>query len=270
SAATGAGTLSLQIPMEAKLGLRFHYPRKGASKRPGWANVPGRRVRDPLSEDVFDIELDFTWANNSAVQDVNIQFKPSGPGSPRSGIPLNTSGGSPSTVPVDASIPHKWKDVFGIRLGGDLVAVPNLLSLRAGGFWEGKGQDDAYLNLDFDLAQKVGLSGGATVRLGPIDVSVGYQHPFYGTLHNGGHGPGFRPPRPLRCEEPAGRSRLLPQLPAGERRLAHRQPQRVRPRRDRSFLTMAGSRAGPARAGPALPPPIPPGQWRAHVHVERE
>jgi long-chain fatty acid transport protein len=186
----GVGHVNFQIPMEAKLGLRYHHPRQDVTKRPGWASTPGRKVRDPMSEDLFDIELDFTWANNSAVQDLGLTFH-STPPVPNEIITKNciaTSGGCIGGVPATGSIPHNWKDVVGIRLGGDFVAVPNLLSLRAGGFYETQGQDASYLNLDFDVAQKIGASGGATVRLGPVDVSVAYAHTFYGTLNNGGNG----------------------------------------------------------------------------------
>jgi long-chain fatty acid transport protein len=172
-----AGTFQLNVPMEAKLGFRFHLPRADQSKKPGWASAPTRRVRDPLSEDWFDVEADFTWANNSAVQDIQLNFNP--------GQVIKTTGG---TIPTNGNIPHNWRDVFGVRLGADVVAVPNLLTLRAGGFYESKGQDDRYLQLDFDLASKVGISGGATVRAGPVDISLMYGHTFYGTLDNGGNG----------------------------------------------------------------------------------
>jgi long-chain fatty acid transport protein len=177
---TAAGTFKLNIPMEAKLALRYHMPRADQSNKPGWASVPGRRVRDPLSEDVFDIEADFTWANNSSVQDIELTFMTN----PPIVIP-QTSGG---TVPKNANIPHNWKDVFGVRVGGDVVVIPNRLTLRTGGFFETQGQDAKYLQLDFDLAWKAGVGGGATVRVGPVDLSVGYQHTFYGTLDNGGNG----------------------------------------------------------------------------------
>lgn len=182
--APGAGTVKLNVPMEAKLGIRYHMLRKEAPPRPGWANKPdhpGRRVRDPLSEDWFDAELDFTWANNSAVQDMELTFQP--------GIAINdgTKAGI-GEVPKNGNIPRKWRDVFGVRAGGDVVVIPNRLSLRTGGWFETKGQDDAYLNIDFNLAWKAGVGGGATVRVGPIDLSVGYQHTFFGTLDNGGNG----------------------------------------------------------------------------------
>jgi len=177
--ANGAGTVKLQIPMEAKLGLRFHLPRKEVTDAPGWSTRPGRKVRDPMSQDIFDVEVDFTYANNSAVQNLQLGFNP---GIGIKGTPSGTQ------VPVNGDIPYNWKDVFGVRLGGDVVAVPNVLSVRAGGFYETKGQDDQYLSLAFDLAQKLGLSAGATVRLGPVDISAAFAHTFYGTLNNGGNG----------------------------------------------------------------------------------
>jgi long-chain fatty acid transport protein len=179
--ANDAGTIKFQIPMEAKLAFRYHHPRADISDQPGWANVPGRKVRDPLSQDVFDIEVDFTYANNSAVQDIQLAFHP--------GIVIQD--GSPSgvgSVPTNGNIAHNWRDVGGVRLGGDFNVIPNVLALRTGGWFETAGQDPAYLNVDFDMAMKGGVAGGATVRLGPVDVSIGYQHTFYATMNNNGNG----------------------------------------------------------------------------------
>lgn len=168
-----AGTLKLPIPMEAKLGVRYHHPR-GAPAGAG----AGGRVRDPMIEDLFDVEVDVTWANNSAVDRLEVRFK--------DGIPVR--GTDVGFVPRNADVPHEWKDVVGVRLGGDFVALPGLLALRAGGFFETKGQDDDYLNLDFNLGWRAGVGGGATVRVGPVDVSAAYQHTFYGKIDNGGDG----------------------------------------------------------------------------------
>jgi long-subunit fatty acid transport protein len=182
--ADGAGTVKLNIPMEAKIGLRYHYVRQNQGKKPKWADKPdhpNRRVRDPLSEDLFDVEVDFTWANNSAVQDLELQFN--------SGIVIKDgSAGGVGEVPKNGNIPHNWKDVFGVRLGGDYVVLPGRFALRTGGFFEMKGQDDEHLALDFDLGFKAGISGGAKVRVGPVDISVGYQHTFFGTINNNGKG----------------------------------------------------------------------------------
>ena len=179
--AKGAGTLKFKLPMEAKLGLRYHRPRAGAvleaAAAAAIAGKPVRRVRDPLRDDLVDVEFDFTWTNNSAVDTIEVLF--------RSGIAVN---GTPGFVPVNGDLPRKWRDVLGVRLGGDLAVIPKRLALRAGGFFETKGQLDNYLSIDFNAAQKAGLSAGGTLRLGPVDVSAAYQHTFFGTLDNGGKG----------------------------------------------------------------------------------
>src|SRR5262249_42893602 len=140
--------------------------------------------RDPMSEDLFDIEADFTWANDSAVDAVEVRLR----GDPSVGGAPIAIAGTPGTAPGNADVPHNWRDVVGVRLGGDFVVLPNLLALRTGGFFESSGQDDAHLNVDFDASWRFGLSAGATVRLGPVDVAAAYQHTFYGTLDNGGQG----------------------------------------------------------------------------------
>ena len=186
-----AGTIKFQIPMEARLGVRYHHPRTDATPEdaPSWAKREGRKVRDPLSQDVFDVELDFTWANNSVVKDIELRFRgpESAGGVGGAQIPIN---GVCSTcfVPPNGDIAHNWKDVFGVRLGGDVNVIPNRLALRAGGWVETRLQDDAYLSLDFPGGMKGGVAGGATVRLGPVDISAAYQHTFYGTMDNGGNG----------------------------------------------------------------------------------
>ena len=130
-----------------------------------------------MSEDVFDIELDLTWANNSAVEKIDITFNPN--------IQLQ---GTPGLLPVDAGVPHEWKDVLGFRIGGQYNVIPDLLALRLGGFFESKGVDDQYLNLDFHMAERIGVGGGATLRLSRFDISLAYQHTYYGSLDNGGQG----------------------------------------------------------------------------------
>ena len=179
-----AGSLEFNIPMEAKIGGRYHHPLPGDAagspfdgrRYPEWAKREGY-VRDPLSEDRFDVEADFTWANNSAVDVIAIQFDP--------GIKVK---GTPGEVPVNGDIAHRWKDVLGVRVGGEVTILPNFLAARLGGFFEGKGQRDEDLTLDFHMGYKAGLSLGGTVRLGPVDMHLAYGHVFYGTLDNLGQG----------------------------------------------------------------------------------
>ncbi|HVK66731.1 MAG TPA: hypothetical protein VM694_19740 [Polyangium sp.] len=168
-----AGTLKFRIPLEARLGFRYHHPLRAGSLVP----KTGAKVRDPLAEDLFDLEVDFTYAHNSVVDNLEVRFDP--------GIRVN---GTPGEIPTNADIPHKWKNVFGVRFGGDFVVIPGFIAIRAGGFFETNGQDPAYLNPDFHLGSRVGVGGGGSVRLGPVDVSVAYQHTFFEPLDNGGRG----------------------------------------------------------------------------------
>jgi len=168
-----AGTLKFRIPLEARLGFRYHHPLRAGSLVP----KTGPKVRDPIAEDLFDLEVDFTYAHNSVVQDLEVRFD--------SGIRVN---GTPGNIPENADIPHRWKNVFGVRFGGDFTIIPGFIAVRAGGFFETNGQDPAYLNPDFHLGHRVGVGGGGSVRLGPVDVSLAYQHTFFEPLDNGGRG----------------------------------------------------------------------------------
>ncbi len=186
--AKNAGSLKFQIPMEAKLGVRYHHPLSEQPAPPSWAKgKPG--LRDPLSQDRFDVAMDLTWANNSAVDSIVLRFGPEAcrndPKCTDSQIPVK---GTPGKVPVNGDVPHHWRDVLGVRLGGDVTVLPNRLALRAGGFFESKGVDDKDLNIDFHLGWKFGMALGGTVRVGPVDLHLAYQHVFYGALDNGGDG----------------------------------------------------------------------------------
>lgn len=169
----GETKLRINQPIEAKLGVRYHHPREEAA-----AEKTGRRVRDPLAEDLFDIEVDFTYARNSVVENLEIRF----PG----GIQIPWLAGA--DVPVNADVSHHFKDVYGIRLGGDYVVLPSKLAVRAGGFLETRGQDPAYANIDFVPAQRFGLTAGATLRLGPVDAMIAGGHVFGSKLDNHGDG----------------------------------------------------------------------------------
>lgn len=187
-----AGTVKLSIPMEARLGFRYHHPRATAAARPSWVGAGHGRVRDPMSEDLFDVEIDLTWANNSAVDRLELCFGPNAfdddPGCAQGPSGIEVIGAAGGNVPANGDVPHEWKDVLGVRLGADVVPIANRLTLRAGGFFESQGQSDEYLNLDFHLGWRLGVGGGATVRVGPVDISAAYQHTFVGPLDNGGKG----------------------------------------------------------------------------------
>ncbi|MEZ4445672.1 MAG: hypothetical protein R3B72_41740 [Polyangiaceae bacterium] len=172
-----AGRFSIAVPMEAKLGLRYHHPRKGGQGQE-WVTQHRGWARDGWAEDIFDVELDLTWAHNSQVDQIDITLNER----------YQVNGTGTGQVPLDASQERNWKDVVGVRLGGEYVPIPDLLALRAGGFFESRGVADEYVNIDFHLSERVGIAGGAGVRLGPVDINLAYQHTFFFTIDNGGNG----------------------------------------------------------------------------------
>ena len=185
SSTCGSGknaTLKIAQPMEAKIGFRWHQPRAG---------VDQAHVRDPMSTDVFDTEIDLTWANNSAIDYLQVRF----PGDQNGDGVIPVNGISGGTIPPNADVPRYYKDVYGVRLGGDVNVLPDQLTLRGGGFFESRGQDPHYQNIDFITGEKIGLAIGATyrVRIGTeedvskrnaLDFHVGYMHMFAATQKN--------------------------------------------------------------------------------------
>jgi len=177
STTCGSGNnVHLQVaqPMEAKIGFRYHKRRD---------DVPyDEHVRDPMAQDVFDIEADLTWANDSAFS--NLQVRLPGTATGDGVLPIN---GIPGTsAPPNDDIPHGFKDVYGIRIGGDYNVLRDQLALRAGGFLQSNGQNPQDQNVDFAGSMNGGFALGATYRLhlskekaNAIEFSLGYEHVFY-------------------------------------------------------------------------------------------
>jgi long-subunit fatty acid transport protein len=173
--------VKLVIPMEAKLGFRYHQPR---------ADIPyEEHKRDPLSQDVWDAEVDLTYANNSAFQNLQIRL-PAGP----DGEGVEPIKGTPGYAPPIGDVPMHFKDVLGVRAGGDYNVLRDRLAVRAGVFFETKGQDTTYQNINIIGAQKYGIAVGGTYRIhfgGPdktraLEIMLGLMHVFYADETNNG------------------------------------------------------------------------------------
>ena len=183
----GLGHVKLPIPMEAKIGLRLHKPRPGLGLEGG-----AQHRRDPMAQDIWDVSVDFTWANDSAIDYLTITFPSANP------IPV---AGTPGAVPANASVPHFYNDVLGVRNGGDYNAIPNRLAIRVGTFFESQAAstdskgNTPYMATDFVAGARIGLALGATLRIpvkrdvlptegGAVEFSLGYMHMFVTDLNN--------------------------------------------------------------------------------------
>lgn len=206
--------VKIAIPMEAKLGFRYHQPRAlpiatapaiaapvpvtpatpeegppAADLAPAPAppappaETASRHVRDPLATDVWDIEADLTWANNSAIDNIEIRF----PGDASGKGTLPVAGVAGGEIPPNADQKRHYKDVFGVRVGGDYNVIPDALALRAGGFFETSAADPQYQNIDFAASARFGLALGLTYRLrvgqgdkaSALELMLGYGHVFF-------------------------------------------------------------------------------------------
>ncbi len=170
----GLGHFRVANPLEARIGARFHQPRRHRESATG--------VRDPLADDVFDVELDVSYTKNSDYDRAQLRF-PASPAVPVKG----TANGA--VVPENNDMEFRVKrDSVGVRLGGDYVVMPARLAVRAGGFWEPNVQNDEYANVSFLASQRIGLSVGGTYRLSMVDIEAGYMHVFFSEIDNGDRG----------------------------------------------------------------------------------
>ncbi len=168
----GNVNVRLNLPLEAKVALRVFRANPEARANDG--------VRDSLRDELYDLELDLTYAQNSVIDTIEVRF-PANAAGLGTVIPPGLGGGA---IPPNADQQKQFRDVFGVRIGGDYVLSPNTLSVRAGGFWESRAQSSQYQNIDFMGQARVGLATGLTYRV-PVgerglDLSLAYQHLFVG------------------------------------------------------------------------------------------
>lgn len=166
-------------PMQARIGVRFHVPRPRELTAEQRLAEKERGI-DPLRDDLFDVELDGEWSHDSQFDAIGVQFQ--------GGASVNTPGVGDVSLPANSSVPHKWKDSFGVRLGGDYNVLADRLAVRAGAWYQSSSLDPAYIYPDFFPTERLGLTVGTTVRVKPVDIQLGYQHIFMKDQDNKGEG----------------------------------------------------------------------------------
>ncbi len=182
--------LKFPFPPEVRLGVRFHSPRSKKEEPKYTQRVEATDkppVRDPLHDDVFDIELDGSYSLNAAANTVEARFA-EGPGS---GFP--NGAGIVTVSPVGFIPPNadKWngyQNSFGLRLGGQVNVIPDKLGIRAGTWFESQSMDPKWLTISMVGGQRGGFGGGVVFRQDFIDISIGYQYHWNAGLDNGGQG----------------------------------------------------------------------------------
>jgi hypothetical protein len=170
------------FPPEVRAGVRFHLPRTQAGAAAGAMTlVDHGEKRDPLHDDVFDIELDGSYSLNSAANTIEIRFADS---AGKGLTPIKPIG----YIPPNADRWNGYKDSVGIRLGGQYNVLRDRLGLRAGTWFETQSQKPEWLQVGVVGATRGGFGGGIVLRQDFIDISIGYQHQWSLGLDNHGNG----------------------------------------------------------------------------------
>jgi long-subunit fatty acid transport protein len=168
-------------PPEARAGIRFHLPRAKALSAEALP-ATGPAVRDPLRDDVFDVEVDGSYTMNSVADTITIRFRGSPDG--RAIVPVRPQG----NLPPRADRPTGYKDSWGVRLGGQYNIVAGKFAVRAGTWYETAAADAEWLNISPVPAARGGFGGGIVYRHGSMDFSAGYQRHYSMGLDNNGDG----------------------------------------------------------------------------------
>lgn len=155
--------------LSATLGVRYAALRTGR-----------QRALDPMRDERWDVELNGSWSQTSHVDQYSATLFEEAPEARVAFSSAERARALP--LPGNLTIPYKWKDTWGLRLGGDYHVLAELLSVRAGLSYESRAIPTAYMNLDAWAVTRFGLHAGATVKLGKLKLSVAYAHIFFGSV----------------------------------------------------------------------------------------
>jgi hypothetical protein len=175
------GTLfEVTFPMELRLGARFHLP---FDDQPREAKEGEMVSRDPLADDLFDVELDGSWTNTSNATNIVARFRYN-EATGEASEPVKPQG----LLPPNGDRDEGYRDTFGGRLGVQVNVIRNKLGLMAGTWIESEANDDEYLNVDPVAALRGGFGGGIVLRQEALDITFGYQRHWNAGYDNHGNG----------------------------------------------------------------------------------
>jgi long-chain fatty acid transport protein len=149
--------MKVALPLQARWGVRFAWPRDGSLPQtdPNYS---------PMRDDVFDVEANWIYERSSVFQ--NLSLANSGSIMPAAGTVV--------PAPTPLNVPHNFHDIFGFRIGGDVNIVPNRFTARAGVSYEMGAQSRFYGQLDLPAYTMTGLHIGLSVRVAMFTISAAY------------------------------------------------------------------------------------------------
>ena len=173
----GRGPRHVRHPDGGEASARASTCRARAPRSPSRQEARRSAVSDSMSEDLFDVEVDLTWAHNSAVDFFRCASR-----SGANAIPSRPAWSRRTAT----SPPLEGRDRRPPRRRLRRAAEPPRRARRR--VVRDRARTPRTCSSTSTSRRSSGCALGATVRLGPVDVSVAYQHTFFGTLDDGGNG----------------------------------------------------------------------------------
>jgi len=167
--------VQVPFPWSATFAIRYaQLYRQRRTEREKW-----HYERDPLINELWDIELDLTYTFNKRTSTASIGFEKED-----AELVFLERNGVRDVIPVDASSVNQFnfdrhfKDSIAIRLGGSYNIWPRLASINTGVFFETRGVDPDYANIDLFAFQRIGIGVGLITRFGVVESITSYTHIF--------------------------------------------------------------------------------------------
>jgi long-subunit fatty acid transport protein len=137
-------TLSLPLPMTARLGVRYY--------------------QEDSDGEIFDIEFDASYQTWSRVKTFDLETN---------GMTAELMG---EEIPLDTiTIQKQWKDTVSLHLGGDYRVIAKKLTVRAGTFFESAVADPDYSHIDFVSGMQFGGALGGSIHFGHAELALAYS-----------------------------------------------------------------------------------------------
>jgi long-subunit fatty acid transport protein len=195
-------SLTLPLPLTARVGIRYIH-------------LQGL-------DELFDVELDVAYETWSNVERFTVDTD---------GLVANLEG---QDVDVGAiTLEKQWRDTVTLHLGGDYNAIPELLTVRGGLFYESAIAEPGYAHVDFPSGQQLGAALGGSVFVQGLEVALAYEYRHQPTL-----------------KVTEGDARVYQEVPGSPCEAPYTDPDMCHP----EYLGQ-----------PA--PPVNAGTYRAHAHV---
>jgi hypothetical protein len=137
---------------------------------------------DPMAHELWDIELDATYTLNKRAgrnaakvgEDIRVGFRQAD-----GMIDLREVA---EDMVEQFDVDRHFENTLAVRLGGSWAFLPRKLTAHAGAFFETRGVDPDYANIDTFALQRVGMGVGVVLRTGSFDLLAAYGHILSETL----------------------------------------------------------------------------------------